>query len=413
MLNAAFGLQQLNQSWATPARISQGQKGLFDQLGEALNPTPQIDVQDPSTIRQAAQHAMNKGDTVKGSELMEQARQVEGQREQERIKNIRRTYQQAVSAGKGEQFKKAMIEAGYADTIANVEKETMQAKVAEATGNATLDRAAVEKSKQSYYSATTEEGKKAVLESLIADGRGDVAREIQAEEADAAWKQSERDYKVAAIEREKAEKAVRSMRIPNDPQQVSEMIQNGDVPPEHQDLFLQRANAVFQHRARVQEIMQKEKSKEDLPEDIITGAGMTMEYYKDNKDKWPGGPAAFNQRVLKQSAAVAKQKEPTTKTASASQAKALIGPTRQALKEINNDWFLPDEDDPEVMEIAVDAANIMENSKEPMTVAEAMELAIAKKREPEAVEVASEEAARNLPKGTKFVLPDGRTGYVK
>lgn len=279
-MSLANGLFGLNQAMGRPAQLSQSQQGLLGGLGEALNPRPQMDVGDPASMRQAAQHAMQKGDTLEGQRLMQEAAKTEQRITEGKIKNIKRTYAAAESAGKLDQFKATMVEAGEADIIAQIEEEKLNSEVKRVTGEATLDSAEAREIAQQYASAQTEEGRQAVVDHAMKTGRGDVIKKIQQEEADAKYQATVREANLAKVADAEAQRKIDSFPIPDSREAIEKQMET--VPAEHRDYYMQRAQSVVQARKNIATTLSEDKIKTvDLSDDseMLAMAGWDKQKY--------------------------------------------------------------------------------------------------------------------------------------
>lgn len=296
MLNAAFGLQQLNQAWATPARISQGQKGLFDQLGEALNPTPQIDVQDPSSVRQAAQHAMNKGDTVEGSRLMQQAQQIEQRQTEMANENIKRSY--AAMEAKGPEalakFESAMAQAGKTDILAGVKRERMRDKVLEMQVGSAEEAQEVKGLVNAYYGATTPQGKEEAKNILRERGFGEQVFKIEQQESQIAMQESQNAFDQEAMIQARAKQAVDAKPIYTDEKAHAKWL---ETQPETVRAYADMRRAKYLSDMSDYEDLDTKEKVTALDESLIEEAGYTPEQYATLRTGL--GPLDANKEIMK------------------------------------------------------------------------------------------------------------------
>ena len=295
-MSLANGLFGLSQSMGRPAQLSQTQQGLLSGFGEALNPRPQMNVGDPASMRAAAQHAMQRGDTLEGQQLMKQAQDAEQRITEGKIANIKRTYAQAEAAGKGEQFKATMVEAGEADTIAQIEQERLDGEVKRVTGQAVLNSAEGKEITQKYMSAQTPEGKQAVIDAAMATGRGDVIKEVIRKEAQANYDQSLLASKESQLKDVEAQKKIDSFPVPDTVAGIQKQAEA--VPAEYRDYYMERARTVTQARKTISESLQDDTIKtKDLSEssDILEMAGWDKAKYKTIADAF--GTEAANRAV--------------------------------------------------------------------------------------------------------------------
>lgn len=273
-LNASFGIGGINQAWTRPTSLSQGQRGLFDTFSESF--APSVDLGDPASIRERAEYAMNSGNQAKAAQLSKMANETEQRQAQAREQNIRKAYTAAQAAGRESQLEGALIQAGYSDLVGQIKQEQMDREAAMATGQNTLDRAAVAKAKQAYYSAQTEAGRKAVLEKLQDTGRGDIARMIFDEEAEAQVKQAQQSLTLAQQADMDAKRQIDSRNIPLDIIEIN--AERRRVPPQYRDYYNRRVEKVLEHRHKVEEFLTQ--GTDDIPEFVLDAAGWTEKEYQ-------------------------------------------------------------------------------------------------------------------------------------
>lgn len=78
-------LSQIAQSLGQPAQLSPGQEGLFGSLQNSLAPMPQINPEDPMSLRMGAAEAARRGDVQTSRTYAIMAQQVEATQERQRL----------------------------------------------------------------------------------------------------------------------------------------------------------------------------------------------------------------------------------------------------------------------------------------------------------------------------------------
>ena len=292
-MSLANGLFGLNQSMSTPARLSQGQSGLLTGLGEALNPTPQVDINDPNSMREAAQHAMNKGDTVKGAQLMQQAQDVETKTKEGRIENIRKSYGMMEAKGKADIFEQAMVQAGESDLIAQIKREkkaddliNMEYQDAKAANN-------IKQMTNSFYKADTPEGRQEALQVMRDGGYAKAASELNREYS--AAEVEERVILQDQLDAQYDELKTKVDRRPVVTSEEGHQALLSTLDPSVRDYASARRDAILGARQEHATLMEKPVK---LEESMVKEAGMTLSQY-NSMVSGLGSISAANKAVFK------------------------------------------------------------------------------------------------------------------
>lgn len=118
MANLSGMLQGIAGDIGNPTRLSEGQRGLFNTLGNSLAPMPQVNQEDPNSLRAAAAEAMRRGDAQMAQTYATMAQQVE------RTQLVQREEQRATNRAAG-----SLLDEGNADIQASLaQKKDMQAR---------------------------------------------------------------------------------------------------------------------------------------------------------------------------------------------------------------------------------------------------------------------------------------------
>lgn len=277
-LNASFGVSGLNQAWTRPT-LTRGQQGLFNMFNESFAPT--VDLGDPESIRKRAQYAANIGDQAKAANLTDMANEAEERQALAREQNIRKTYQAALASGRGPQFEKTMIEAGYADLIGDIKVENIQREVAMVTGNAALDKAEVEKYQKAFYNAKSEAGQAVIIDNLIEQGKGDIARIILDQEDERQLKMSRNELAMQEVKDKQVSRQLDAMPIPLSQRAIE--AQRASVPDEYKDYYDARVARTLEQRKKVDDFFKdsRDVTNREMPESLLEEAGFTKEKYEE------------------------------------------------------------------------------------------------------------------------------------
>jgi hypothetical protein len=265
------GLWTLANTMAQPAQLSGAQQALSSPLTQSINP------EDPYSLRDAAKHAMNKGDVMTGQKYMQQAADVEQRKAEERMDSIRNTYAKMKASGNAEAFEKGMIDSGQADLIAQIKEEDLQREVAMATGNSALDQRAVQEWGKKYFAAGPK-GRQIIAEQLKREDKGDILTELQSKER--AIKSEE--IRLAANESIAADRE-RAARVNSKPIPETEadiMKQVAALPPEDRALYIERVKDRLAERKAIKDYFEKDPKGTPSP-NILSLANMDEQAYRD------------------------------------------------------------------------------------------------------------------------------------
>jgi hypothetical protein len=325
--------------------------------------TPDINVNDPMSLQKAAQFQMNRGNVAGGQELMQQAEKVAADQAQGRIENIRKAFFQAEAQGKTEQFKNAMIDAGYADIVGELETEVMQRKVAKATGEATLDTAKVNQFKAQWAKAG-EEGRRVLTEKAEREGLEGVVQELVREENKKVYDDSRRAYDQATLANKEAQKTIDKFPLATSQEELEQQLKL--VPEEQQPYLVARTQERLAKREEVKTLFEKTPEDKDLSSSpILEAAGWTKEQYNTWKKSF--GVKTANQEVKKAALKEPVVKDPKSKKLPTStQIDAMANSVAVILNEGKSKmpWGgRVDIDDPEVVDIANRAAFLLANNQ--------------------------------------------------
>lgn len=293
-MSVGGGLFTLAQTMRQGPRLTQGQQGLFDQLGAALSPQAQIDMNDPTSIRAAAEKEANSGNTVEAQRLLQIASQTEQRMAEGQRKNIKNTYRQMQAAGRGKEFEDTMIQAGRADEIGAIKMEQMREDVlAMEYGDAQRSRK-VRGLASGYFAAKTNDGREAALTRMEEEGFGQEAAELrsraaqaQADALDAQLRQSKQVW-------DQNVRQVQAMPIPSNPDDIARV--RSQIPENMRGIYDQQVTEVLKNRADLVKAQESITKNQPLTKDFIEKTGMSYEDYMSNYRA--GGPKV-NETIVK------------------------------------------------------------------------------------------------------------------
>jgi hypothetical protein len=265
------GLWTLANTMAQPAQLSGAQQALSSPLTQSINP------EDPYSLRDAAKHAMNKGDVMTGQKYMQQAANVEQRKAEERIEGIRNTYAKMKASGNAEAFEKGMIDSGQADIIAQIKQEDLERDVAMATGNETLDKRQANKDMQLYFSAQTEAGKAAVLEKLQREGKGNTINLIKAQERQIQKEELLLSAKQVAQQEQALQAEIDALPVPQTEDEIMKVA--GSLDPKKRGRYVQKVKERLEDRKAIRDFV-NDKPDQELDANILALANMDEDTYK-------------------------------------------------------------------------------------------------------------------------------------
>lgn len=272
------GLFNLAQTMSRPAQLSEGQMGLFDELGKALTPSANIDLSNPTSIRAAAEKEANAGNTVEAQRLLQIASQTEQRQQAERASNISRSYRQMEAAGRGREFEDAMIAAGRADELGAAKAAKMREDVlAMEYGDAKRSRQ-VRDLANGYFSANTNEGREAALTRMQEAGFGAEAATLRSDAAKARASALDAQAKQAKNEWDRAVREIKAMPVPSTEEGIVRAYSS--VPPEYRGIYDQQVRAVLGNRMQLEKARATIQSNQPLDREFVESAGMDWDEYQ-------------------------------------------------------------------------------------------------------------------------------------
>jgi hypothetical protein len=239
------------------------------------------------------------------------------------MENIKKSY--AAMEAKGPEalakFEKAIAESGNTDVLAGIKRERMRDKVLEMQVGSAEDAQAVKKLVNSYYGATTPQGKEEALNQLRENGYGEQAVKIERAESEFAMQET-----AAKFEMEQSLYDQAKLKIDQSPVYTDQKAHDAwlkTVPPQVQDYAnLRRAKYV----ATMAEYTEKATPEKigSLTDSIIEKAGFTKEEYASLRAGL--GPLEANKKVYdayskKTASEVAKKDSPVAAAAVSNAAK--------------------------------------------------------------------------------------------
>lgn len=287
------GLFGLNQAMSQPARLSQGQQGLFGGMQQAL--TPNINVQDPESLTAAASRAADAGKINESQRLVAMAEKIKQEREAEVVKQINATYREMRRIGRAEEYEKAMIRAGRVDEIgaakaAAINDELMEIKY----GNARRAQEAQELT-QAVAAAETPEGREAALDAMDDAGFAVEADEIRAKFAEAELDTQKQQLEIAKQEAEQLKEKVSRYPVYSTPEKIEAF--RSRLPEAERGLYDQQVTAILKERAELAEAQNSLREQRPLDQKFVEAAGVDYKLYIGGFNAAPN-KAKFNQNII-------------------------------------------------------------------------------------------------------------------